>query len=44
MIAYNISSIYDIAEGNVPKGKGASARSVYAVLDEGAIYPTPFYL
>jgi len=30
-MAYNVPSIYDVAEGNVPKGKGVSP-SVYAVL------------
>jgi hypothetical protein len=30
-MAYNGYSIYDVAGGNVPKGKG-EARSVYAVL------------
>ena len=37
MITPNVSSIYDVAESNVPKGKG-EARSVYAVLYEVATF------
>ncbi len=36
-MSVNVPSIYDVAEGNVPKGEG-EARSVYAVLGDVPLF------